>query len=268
MSVITAVTSQNTLKVSMYQSMPAELVEQQIEDVVSDIGVDIIKTGLHARYFCISKHYLMSVGMLANADIVKVVADAVKRCNVPCVVDPVMVSTAGGSLFDSSATQVLLEDLIPRATILTPNLNEAATLLVAMNKELKLRGPQDMLHMAKTLHSLGSRYVLLKGGHAIFDKNGVITDEPKGGDVVDVLVGPDIVRFFTRPHIITKNLHGTGCSLASAIACFMLYGNSVPMAVDKAINYVNGAIMTGLDLGKGQGPVNHMFSMYRLPFVS
>jgi len=228
MSAITAVTAQNTLGVTGVWELPAAAVAQQIAAVISDIGVDAVK-----------------VGMLASAALVAAVADALTQWapGVPLVVDPVMQAKGGQALLSDNATQALLTTLFPLATVITPNLPEAAALLgrtVATPDEQRQAG-QDLL-------GSGAQWVLVKGGHA------------HGPVIVDWLVGPDRVAY-EHPRLDTPHTHGTGCTLSSAIAVGLARGLPLPAAVDLAERYVTGAIQHAPGLGQGHGPLQHMWAV-------
>jgi hydroxymethylpyrimidine/phosphomethylpyrimidine kinase len=223
MSAICALTAQNTTGVTAVEVMSPEFVAEQIEQVVSDIGVDAVKTG-----------------MLANEGIVRTVVDSIKRHGLDkVVVDPVFVSKNKDRLLDEGAVDALVGGLFPLAEIITPNRDEAAALL---SREIDT--PEDMKDAALALHDFGPAYVLVKGGDFESDF------------ATDVLYdGTDLIEY-THPRIDSKNTHGTGCTLASAIAAHLALGASTPEAVGKAKDFVTGAIKAGLDIGKGFGPVN------------
>ncbi|WP_454730772.1 MULTISPECIES: bifunctional hydroxymethylpyrimidine kinase/phosphomethylpyrimidine kinase [Cupriavidus] len=232
MSAITAITAQNTLGVSGVHAIPAEMVAAQIDAVASDIGVDAAKTG-----------------MLGTADIVEAVAAAVDRHAIrQLVVDPVMISTSGATLADDATSQAMTRLLFPRAVLVTPNLPEASWLL---GRRISRRG--EMEQAARDLLALGCRAVLLKGGHL----------DPADGGLDDLLMTADgTVRVFSHPRVETRNLHGTGCTLAAAVAAQLARGNALADAVDAALDYVAEAIVAGadLELGAGNGPLNHAFA--------
>lgn len=222
---ITAITVQNTLGVQDVHPVPSETIAAQIEAVLTDIGADVIKTG-----------------MLASTDVVTCVADVLDRLapDIPRVVDPVMVAKGGHKLIADDAIAVLTSRLIKGASVITPNLPEAAVLI---GKNLKTVA--DMDGAADALRKLGADSVVLKGGHAESD------------DVTDLLVTRDQVQRFSGSRIDTTSTHGTGCTLASAIAASLAQGLSLPMAVERARAYVLEAIRTAPGLGRGHGPLNH-----------
>ncbi|WP_454762639.1 bifunctional hydroxymethylpyrimidine kinase/phosphomethylpyrimidine kinase [Cupriavidus campinensis] len=238
MSAITAITAQNTLGVTGVHAIPADMVAAQIDAVASDIGVDAAKTG-----------------MLGTAAIVEAVAAAVDRHGIRrLVVDPVMISTSGAILSDDATSQAMVRLLFPRAMLVTPNLPEASYLL---GRRIARRA--EMEAAAADLLALGCRAVLLKGGH-------LEADGPAGaglGEMDDLLMLADgTVRVFTHPRIDTPNLHGTGCTLAAAIAAQLARGDALADAVSTALDYVAQAIAAGarLRIGAGNGPLNHAFA--------
>lgn len=222
-SAICALTAQNTTGVTAVEVMPPSFVTEQISQVVTDIGVDATKTG-----------------MLANGPIIEAVADAIAEHHLKnVVVDPVFVSKNKDRLLEREAVDALKERLFPAAEVITPNRDEASALIGRDLDDLA-----DMRTAAKELHELGPRYVLVKGG------------DFAGSDATDVLYdGSDIIEL-TEPRIDSRNTHGTGCTLASAIAAFLARGEPTPKAVEMAKVFVSGSIRAGLELGKGYGPVN------------
>jgi len=226
MSVLTAITAQNSVGVQGIWPLPIEAVQAQFRSVVDDIGVDAIK-----------------IGMLGSPDVVHCVAECLARVDVPVVLDPVSVSKHGDQLLQSAAVAALRDRLVPLATVITPNLPEAELLAgVAANSV----DPEDL---ARRLLSLGSRWVLVKGGH-------------RAGDPIDVLLGPErLPRAFPGVRVETPHTHGTGCTLASALACRLALGDPVPAAVAAAKEYVTGAIRGGFALGSGIGPTDHLWQL-------
>lgn len=229
-SAITALTAQNTVGVQGIHAVPAEFLKAQIRSVLDDIGVDAVK-----------------IGMLHAPGIVKVVAWAIDHYKLTNVVlDPVMVATSGDRLIASETVQVLVHELFPRVSVVTPNLDEAALLLGRdiPNAEALDIAAQDLLGM-------GARAVLLKGGHLA------------GDEVVDLLAdasGP-LQRLASR-RIASRNVHGTGCTLSSAIAAHLALGHGLSEAVSLARAFILGAIAQGADVttGQGHGPLNHGFA--------
>jgi hydroxymethylpyrimidine/phosphomethylpyrimidine kinase len=223
---ITALTAQNTTGVYGVQGVPPAFIRQQIELVLGDIGADAIKTG-----------------MLHSALVVEAVCESLDShgSGIPLVVDPVMIAKGGASLLDASAVDTVKTRLIPRAAVITPNLPEAEALTGR-----PIRGIAAMKDAAAELLSLGCAAVLLKGGHG------------EGAMIIDVLIergGP--VTLFRGRRIDTRHTHGTGCTLASAIATGLAQGLALRDAVARARDYVRKALRTAPGLGTGQGPLNH-----------
>ena len=222
MSVVTAVTAQNSLGVQGIWELPLDAVTAQLDAVLDDIGVDAVKTG-----------------MLASPDLVSVVAERLRRVTAPVVVDPVGVSKHGDALLANDAVEVLKSELLPLATVATPNLPEVEQLTgVVVRREADLRAG------AEAVLALGPRWVLVKGGHL-------------EGDAVDLLTDGTVERLLRAPRLDNRHTHGTGCTLASAIASFLARDDDVVTAVRKAKDYVTGAIASGFGLGAGIGPVDH-----------
>ena len=222
MSVITAVTAQNSLGVQGYWELPAEAVRAQLDSVLSDIGVQAVKTG-----------------MLASAALVETVSEVLAGLSVPVVVDPVAVSKHGDPLLPAEAVSAVCGALIPAATVVTPNLWEVEQLT-----GVKVVDEAGLREAAEAVWALGPRWVLVKGGHL-------------PGEPVDLLFdGTSEYRFSADRHD-NLHTHGTGCTLASAIASHLAVGADVPSAVASAKEYVTGAIERGFPLGAGIGPVDH-----------
>ena len=224
MSALTALTAQNTEGVTGVHDVPAAFVTAQIEAVASDIGVDAVKTG-----------------MLSSAPIVEATAEAVRQHSLPLlVVDPVFVSKHRDRLLAEDAVDALKEQLLPLATVVTPNLYEVEGLLGEPVRTLN-----EMRHAARALKELGPRSVLVKGGHH------------SGGDVaVDVLFDGQELTELEGPRFDTEDTHGTGCALSAAIAARLAHGEELLEAVRAAKDFVSGAIEHSLRLGAGFGPVN------------
>ena len=225
MSVLTAITAQNSLGVQGAWELPAEQVRAQFRSVVDDIGVDAVKTG-----------------MLASESMVRVVAELLRTLpdGVPIVVDPVSVSKHGDPLLAADAMEAVRSEIVPLATVLTPNLTELGPV---SGVELRTVGDRELA--AKELLHAGAAWVLVKGGH----------DE--GDTSVDVLHGPGVRRTYSAARADNRHTHGTGCTLASTIASYLARGYDVPAAVGAAKEYVTGAIEAGFALGDGIGPVDH-----------
>lgn len=227
MTAITALTAQNTCGVRAIHAVPPEMLRDQIDAVMEDIGADAVK-----------------IGMLHSPEIVLTVAQAIDRYAMKNVVfDPVMVATSGAVLIDNAALDVLVRELFPRATVITPNLDEAA-LLVGQ----ALITSQDMEQAALALLDKGARAVLIKGGHL------------PGDTVIDLLMMRGGEKFWMQaPRIHSPNTHGTGCTLSSAMAAHLALGASLVEAVQHARVFVREALQAGAQVrtGKGSGPLNH-----------
>ena len=224
---VTALTAQNTTGVYGVVGIEPAFIQQQMRVVIEDIGVDAIKTG-----------------MLHSAPVIEAVAEILAELDaaLPVVVDPVMVAQSGASLLESDAVSALKDRLLPRATVLTPNLPEAEALLGSAIPESR----EDMRAAALSLAQLGPGTVLLKGGHM------------SGDSLRDVLARRgEVLEIFEEPRIDTEHTHGTGCTLASAIATGLAQGLEVLAAVQRARRYLRLAIAQNPGLGRGQGPVNH-----------
>ncbi|PWI33241.1 bifunctional hydroxymethylpyrimidine kinase/phosphomethylpyrimidine kinase [Vibrio albus] len=229
-SVITAITSQNTLGVSGVFPIPPEHVEKQLEAVFSDLNVAAVK-----------------VGMLADSDIIQTVAKKIRQYQPQfVVVDPVMVATSGDPLLAESAVHALKSDLLPLADLITPNLPEGAALTGLPVPE----NSADMSSMVSELRQTGAKAVLLKGGHLEQDENSN-----------DLLIFPGHTELLTAKRIHSDNTHGTGCTLSSAIASYLAQGHNLLEAVTLSKAYISQAIAHAdqLDIGKGHGPVHHFF---------
>ncbi len=225
MTAVTALTAQNTQGVHAIHPVPADFIRQQITVTLPDLGCDAVKTG-----------------MLASASIIETVVEALDADagDVPWVVDPVMVAKGGQALLDEDAVETLKARLVPRAFVLTPNLPEAEALTGAT-----VRDVADMEAAALALLDLGARAVLLKGGHL------------EGGTIVDLLATEEGCERFEHPRIETPHTHGTGCTLASAIATGLAQGMTLGDSVARARAYVLEAIRQAPGYGTGHGPLNH-----------
>ncbi|GII55704.1 hydroxymethylpyrimidine/phosphomethylpyrimidine kinase [Planotetraspora thailandica] len=222
MSVIAAVTAQNSLGVQGYWELPPEAVRAQLDSVLGDIGAQAVKTG-----------------MLASPVLVDTVAGVLSEVDVPVVVDPVGVSKHGDALLAPEAVGTVKSRLLPAATVVTPNLWEVAQLT-----GVKVEDEDDLSRAAQAVLELGPTWALIKGGHL-------------PGEPVDLLTdGSQEFRFTAERHD-NRHTHGTGCTLASAIASYLALGEDVPGAVRQAKEYVTGAIAGGFPLGAGIGPVDH-----------
>ena len=231
-SVITAVTAQNTRAVTAVHGIPRDVIAAQIEAVLTDLKVSAIK-----------------IGMLATPEIIQTVADCVAEFSGPIVLDPVMIAKSGDALLAEDAVQTLREVLLPRATVLTPNLPEAACLLDCTEADC----PEQMVSQGLALCALGAQSVLMKGGHG------------RGEICHDLLIQPSgCVTEFKAPRRDTRNTHGTGCTLSSSIAAGLAKGLSLTDATAQAHDYLQGAIAMadGLMIGQGRGPVHHFHKVW------
>ena len=225
---ITAVTAQNTLGVTTFEALSADLVTAQVEAVMSDIGAHAAKTG-----------------MLANAAIVEAVAAAIEDLDVPLlVVDPVMIAKGGDRLLDDEALGAMKSELLRRAFVVTPNIPEAETL-----SGFTIRSDQDRYEAARRIGALGAAHVLIKGGHLPSE------------DISDLLYDGHRFLEFRTERVAGRNTHGTGCTFAAAITCHLALGRSLPEAIPLAQQYVAAAIRDAPDLGRGHGPMNHFWAI-------
>ncbi|MFF9243158.1 bifunctional hydroxymethylpyrimidine kinase/phosphomethylpyrimidine kinase [Streptomyces sp. NPDC014801] len=236
MSVLTAVTAQNSLGVQGAWELPVEAVRAQYRSVVDDIGVQAVKTG-----------------MLSSAELVETVAELLTGTDAPAVVDPVGVSKHGDPLLAASALDSVRTKLLPAATLATPNLDEVAQLT-----GVRVESEQDMRRAAEAVLAYGPRWVLIKGGHLAGG-----TGRAGAHEAVDFLTDGQEEHWLRAPRHDNRHTHGTGCTLASAIACGLATGRSVPEAVAAAKEYVTGAIAAGFALGGGIGPVDHGWALRR-----
>jgi len=231
-SIVTAITAQNTQGVTAIHDVPAHMIGAQIDAVFADLAVNAVK-----------------IGMLSVPVAIATVAAGLERWHQTHVVlDPVMIATSGDRLLAPEAIEVLKRELIPRALVVTPNLHEAAALTgmpLAQNED-------EMRAQAHALIAIGAKAVLIKGGHA------------QSADATDLLVTPSAVARFTAGKIDTKNTHGTGCTLSSAIAAGLAKGLRLSEAVADAKAYVTAAIAAAdeLDIGRGHGPVHHFHAWW------
>jgi hydroxymethylpyrimidine/phosphomethylpyrimidine kinase len=230
MTAVTALTAQDTRGVHGVVGVEPSFIAQQMEVVLGDLGADAIKTG-----------------MLHSAEVIEIVAAtlAARAPDVPLVVDPVMIAKGGHRLLQAQAERTLVERLLPRATLLTPNLPEAEVLV-----GFGIGNEGDMARAGKAALRLGANAVLMKGGHL-----------DSGPDVVDLLVTSTGVTRFVHRRIATRSTHGTGCTLASAIACGLAQKLPLIDAVVRARDYVRRAIETAPGFGSGHGPLNHAVTL-------
>ena len=222
---VTALTAQNTMGVSSIFEVPINFLLEQIRVVLSDLGADCIKTG-----------------MLHNVGVIEAISEAIEKGGNEkyLVVDPVMVAKGGHKLLELSALDALKSYMIARADLLTPNIPEAELLTGS-----EVNNIDTMRRAAHVILEMGSKAVLLKGGHL------------KGDTLTDILVTKDSEKIYSGPRFLTNHTHGTGCSLASAIATGVAQGNTLEMAVQRARDYVFTAIKTAPQFGEGHGPLNH-----------
>ena len=230
-SAVTAITAQNTVRVSAVHTVPIKVVRAQIDAVMGDLDPAAVKTG-----------------MLATAEMVVEVARAITHHRLDhFVLDPVMVATSGDSLLGKDAEEALVRDLLPQAELITPNLHEARILT---GREIAT--PADMSWAARELVRMGARAALVKGGHLSAE------------EIVDVLWDGSAEHTWSRPRIATVNTHGTGCTLSAGVTANLALGVPLKDAVDGALDFVARAIATASDLGQGHGPVNHFIGSERL----
>ncbi|RJX38821.1 bifunctional hydroxymethylpyrimidine kinase/phosphomethylpyrimidine kinase [Paenibacillus pinisoli] len=232
MSAVTAITAQNTLGVQAVYPMEANAVAEQLRSIGDDLPPDAVKTG-----------------MLAHASIITAVADQIARYKLPqLVIDPVMIAKGGTSLLQREALSALIAKLIPLSFMITPNIPEAEVLT-----DMRILSLNDREEAARRLHQLGSKNVLLKGGH-----------DPSTRDlVVDMLYDGTTYRYWEHPRIDTRHTHGTGCTFSAAITAGLAQGMNAYDAVDLGKAFIHAAIQHSLQIGAGHGPTNH-FAYRRL----
>ena len=227
MSAITALTAQNTTGVRAIQESTPDFLKQQIDAVFEDIYPDAVK-----------------IGMVASSELIRVIADRLKYYDAKnVVIDPVMVASAGSSLMKQNAVQTLITELLPISTLVTPNIPEAQVL-----SGMTIENKEDMIAAAKRIGDSYHCAVLLKGGHSINDAN-------------DLLYADGELRWFEGKRINNPNTHGTGCTLSSAIASNLAKGFTLTESIQRAKEYISGALAAMLDLGEGSGPMNHAFDL-------
>lgn len=228
-SAITAITAQNTLRVTAVHELPPEMVAAQIDAIVKDIGVDAAKTG-----------------MLANASIIEAVAKKVKEHGIEkLVVDPVMVAKSGDPLLRTEAVQALKEKLLPLAYVITPNLPEAEVLV---GRELK--GEGEIREAAKEIHKMGPKFVVIKGGH-------------RTGDAIDLLFDGQAFQVFRAERVETPHTHGTGCTFAAGLTACLAKGMTVAEAVMAVKAYIIEALKQAYPVGGGRSPVHHFYHFWK-----
>ena len=228
MTAITAITSQNTNGVFSIFSVNPEEIEKQIIFTCKDIRPDAIK-----------------IGMLHSSKVIHAVIKALKRIKIKKIIlDPVMVAKGGEKLINNSAIKTLKKDLIKKTYLLTPNIPEAEIL-----SDMKIKNINDMIQSAKILLSCGAQNILLKGGHL------------KSKYLMDIFLNKNQIKIFKNKKIKTRNTHGTGCTLSSAITSFLSCGKPIIKSCELGVKYVNQAIGTNPGYGKGNGPINHLNSI-------
>ena len=225
MTAITAVTSQNTTGVSSIIKIPAKQISRQIEFTSKDIKPDAIK-----------------IGMLHSQPVINSVIKSLNKINIKKIIlDPVMIAKGGATLIDKKSIKILKNKLIKKVSLITPNIPEAEIL-----SNTKILTIEDMIFAANKLLSFGAKNILIKGGHM------------QSKIVTDIFLNKNEIAKFHSKRFITKNTHGTGCTLSSAIATFYSCGKTLKKSCEMAINYVNKAISSGPNFGKGHGPINHL----------
>jgi len=228
MTAITTVTAQNTTGVKSIVGINPKEIFKQIVFTCQDIKPDAIK-----------------IGMLYSPSVIKAVINSLKKIRVSRIVlDPVMIAKGGTKLINNNAIHILKTKLIQKVTLITPNISEAEVLT-----KIKIKNSKDMVKAANILLKLGAKNVLIKGGHL------------KSKIMQDILVSNKITKIFKNKKFLTKNTHGTGCTLSSAIATFLSFGKPLNKSCELGINYVNEAIGSNLNIGKGHGPINHLNSI-------
>lgn len=233
-SVITALTAQNTCGVQAVYPIEPSFIERQCDAVFSDLAIDAVK-----------------IGMLGDVATIKAVAKAIKKHSPKCVVlDPVMVATSGDLLLEKNAISTLIDELLPLADIITPNMPEALALLGMDTKDIP-ESPQQVLSIARQILALGCQSVLVKGGHQ------------SGSLSLDYWVSADSEHSFSAERIATQNTHGTGCTLSSSIASYLAQEQSLYQAIEQAKSYITQAIACAdqLNIGSGSGPVHHFYQL-------
>jgi hydroxymethylpyrimidine/phosphomethylpyrimidine kinase len=234
MSVITSVVAENTFRVIEYQDIRPDIIEKQIDAVFEDIPPDAVK-----------------VGMLSCRETMLAVAGRLRGVNPRnIVVDPVMYAKNGCALMDPESIDTLIAEIVPMADVVTPNIPEAEKMA-----GVTIASRDEMAYAARKIHSFGCRAVLIKGGHSL--KNAAADD-----DAVDILYDGAEFYHYSARRISTKNTHGTGCTLSSAIASNLALDMPVPEAVERAKAYVTAAIEHALELGRGNGPTHHFYDLY------
>lgn len=227
MSVFAALTSQNTMGVSKVYNLPVDFIKSQLDDIFQDIYPDGIK-----------------IGMVPEGDMIIAIKEKLVEYNAKNIVlDPVMVATSGSKLMDQEGTKAMVEELFSIADIITPNMDEASAL-----SGIEVNNKEDMVEAAKLINKFTSNYILIKGGHLKDSSDDLLY---KNGDMI----------WIEGERIDNSNTHGTGCTLSSAIAVNLAKGKSMEEAVREAKKYLTGAIKDGMNIGKGHGPLNHIYNL-------
>lgn len=246
MSAVTALTAQNTTGVTQIMEVTPDFLRAQLDAVITDIYPDAVKTG-----------------MVASASLIHTIAETVKFYSLKnLVVDPVMVATSGAKLISEEAIESLKKELLPLATLITPNIPEAECLLAGTKlpsseeaKAVKITSESQMEEAARKIHESLGCSVLVKGGHKVNDASDYLYGKDKDGKIIS--------KWFRGRRINNPNTHGTGCTLSSAIAANLAKGESLDSAVEKAKEYISQALEAMLDLGKGSGPLMHNFKIVK-----
>lgn len=236
MSVITAITAQNTMGVFKVQDIDEEIIGAQIDAIFEDINVDAVK-----------------IGMVSKISTINIISEKLRKYKPKnLVLDPVMISKSGYSLLKPESKSALIKKLIPLAYVITPNVPEALEIISEVTSEkIEIKTIEDMELAAKEIYKLGCKNVFLKGGHM------------EGNTAVDILYdGENIYKFYAE-RINTKNTHGTGCTISSAIASNLALGFSIEESIKRAKDYITTAIIHSLDIGHGVGPTNHFYELYK-----
>ena len=235
MSVITAVTAQNTQGVFSVQDIDDEIIKNQIDAIFTDIRVDGVK-----------------IGMVSKIETINAIAEELRQYKpTNLIIDPVIISKSGFSLLKPESKKTLIKNLLPLADLITPNIPEAEEILKEIGSSIiNIKTKEDMCDACKELIKLGCKNVLLKGGHL-------------DGEAIDVLFNGEEFHYFTSERIDTKNTHGTGCTLSSTITANLARGLSMEEAISEAKRYITVAIKHSLDIGKGVGPTNHFYELYK-----
>lgn len=235
MSVICALTAQNTMGVDSVLNVPKNFVEAQLDSIFTDIGVDGVK-----------------IGMVSESENIRSIAKKLKeyKCE-KIILDPVMISKSGFNLLEPKAIETLIKELIPLALVVTPNIPEAIEILKSVGKSMEsIESLEEMKEAAKIIHNLGCKNVLVKGGH-------------RDGKPIDILYDGKEYFTFISERVESKNTHGTGCSLSSAICAFIARGFSVNQAVKLGKDFVYEGIKNSFSIGEGVGPINHFHKLYK-----